>query len=261
MYNFAGLREAHAAMWSAIAARMHARGFAGVPDSLDFTASPVPERIGAEVLFTQTCGYPLQKRYGGQWEILASPDYDAPGCGAETHCAFVVVHADDPRASIADLRGARFAVNSFASNSGMNLPRSLFAPLAREGRFFGEVLTSGSHPASLAMVREGAADAAAVDCLTWQYAGEHDAPLISGLRVLDSTPPSPTIPFVSSKHVEPAVREALRDSLIWFGSDPDWTDIRKALHLRRINEADPARYRYIIGLEDQAARQGYSVLS
>ena len=45
---------------------------------------PVPERIGPEILFSQTCGYPLETIFSGQAIRLGTPCYAVPGCDGPT---------------------------------------------------------------------------------------------------------------------------------------------------------------------------------
>jgi ABC-type phosphate/phosphonate transport system substrate-binding protein len=82
--------------------------------------------------------------------------------------SFVVISEDSSAKRFEDLRGARCVVNEMTSHSGMNALRGLMAPLHRGGRFFSEVAISGSHVASLATVAAGAADVAAIDCVTYE---------------------------------------------------------------------------------------------
>jgi ABC-type phosphate/phosphonate transport system substrate-binding protein len=248
MYNFAGLRGAHVAMWGALAARLRESGLADVPAELNFAAPPVPARIAEEVLFTQTCGYPLQRIYAGQYRLLAMPDYDAPGCGSFTHSAWILVRSDDGRQEIGDLSGSRFGYNSPNSNSGLNLPRALFAPLARGKAFFSALVETGSHPASIAALRAGDVDAVAVDCLTWAFATEHSPGSIAGLRVLCATGESPTIPYVTSVHTPADAVSALREALLWFGVEPRFAELRARLRLRGIGPTSPDHYAHLLTL-------------
>lgn len=258
MYNFPAMRPANAAFWSALAALLEADGVTDVPVLLDAEQGPVPEAIPPAMIFTQTCGYPLQTLYRGQYRYLATPSYVAPGCGAMTHRAFVVVREDDPARTIEDLRGRRFAVNSEHSNSGMNLPRRLIAPLAQNGRFFGGVTRSGSHPRSLSLVQQGDTDAASVDCLTWAFAAEHAPSSTEGLRVLAETPPSPAIPFVTGVDTTPDEIAALRRAFAVIGSDPDYARIRHGLKIGTIGQVPDQTYRDLLKYEYEAQMLGYA---
>ncbi len=80
MYNLPEMRQANADFWRALRTLVTKAGLAEVPDELLFDRPPVPERIGAEVLFSQTCGWPLETIFRGQAIRLGTPCYDADGC-------------------------------------------------------------------------------------------------------------------------------------------------------------------------------------
>lgn len=261
MYNFPLMREANAMFWKALSSLLRTHGITDAPAQLEFEHGPVPDRIAAETLFSQTCGYPLQTIYQGQYRLLAAPDYDAPGCGEMTHSAFIVVRAKDDAGEPADLRGRRFAMNTPHSNSGMNLPRLLFAPLARNGAFFDAVTETGSHPKSLAMVQAGRADAASVDCLTWAFAAQHAPEMIDGLRVLAQTAPSPTIPFITAASTPPQWVTALSQSLEQIGREADYSDARAGLRIRDIRTVGENAYTILRDYVRQAEDLGYPVLN
>src|SRR5690242_18289582 len=90
MYNLPEMRPQNAAFWAALAEEFRRDGVKDVPVELSFGGPPVPDRIESDVLFTQTCGYPLQTVYRGQARLLGVPSYDAPGCRPGTHCAFIL---------------------------------------------------------------------------------------------------------------------------------------------------------------------------
>ena len=89
-------------------------------------------------------------------EVLATPIYGFAGCDGPNHRSFLIAHRDDPRTALAEFRGDRAAVNSFDSNTGMNLFRASVAPLAEGKPFFADVVETGAHAASLAAVVERA---------------------------------------------------------------------------------------------------------
>ena len=261
MYNLPEMAAAHAAFWATLAEQLRTEGMEELPAALDFARPAVPDRIGPETLFSQTCGYPLQTIYGGQYELLGVPSYDAPGCVGLRHRAFILVRDDSPFRIPADLRGAVFAMNSRHSNSGMNLPRMLFAPLAGGRPFFRTVVETGTHPASMARVAAGEADAASVDCLTLAFFRDHRPDTVARLRVLAETPDSPAIPFVTSCATPPGHVAALRRALLRLAVDPARKGVLGALRLRSIAPADPAAYHRILDYERDAARLGYPALA
>ena len=145
MYNLPEMRSANAAFWAALRGLLVADGIAA-PEALAFERKPVPDAIGPEVLFSQTCGYPLETIFRGAAIRLGTPCYDAPGCEGPTHRGIFVVPTTSPAHVLADLKGGRFLLNSRHSNSGMNLPRRALADLAGGRPFFAAVVETGSQP-------------------------------------------------------------------------------------------------------------------
>ena len=100
----------------------------------------MPEVIGPDMLFTQTCGYPLFRRYAGQAVLLGTPCYDFAGCSGAMHRSAFLVRADDAAAGLNAMRGRVFGCNSIHSNTGMNLPRLSLARIAGGQAFFSRIV-------------------------------------------------------------------------------------------------------------------------
>jgi ABC-type phosphate/phosphonate transport system substrate-binding protein len=143
----------------------------------------------------------------------------------------------------------------------MNLPRLLFARLAGGRPFFGSVVETGSHPASMARVQSGELDACSVDCLTYVFFQDHRPEAAAGLRVLAETPESPAIPFVTSAATPTEQVEALRSALLRVAADPSRRPVLDALRIRTITPADPASYGRLLEFGRQAADLGYPELA
>jgi ABC-type phosphate/phosphonate transport system substrate-binding protein len=260
MYNPPGMRAANAAFWAALGGLLREAGLEGVPETLSFDRKPVPDDIGAEVLFTQTCGYPLQTLYRGQYQLLARPRYDAAGCSGSTHSAFIVVPKTSPARRMEDLRGKRFALNSLHSNSGMSLPRLMLARMGGARPFFGEVVETGGHGPSMSLVAAGGADCASIDCLTYVFSQDYQPETVANLRILAQTPPSPTIPFVTSARTDAATVALLQQCLQQMSDDPGFGAALGGLRMAGIEPAPEGEYSAIMSYEREAAALGYPVL-
>lgn len=261
IYDLPEMAGANAALWAAISARL-ARTDAGErPAGLSAARPSVPDEIGPATFFSQTCGYPLLTLYPGQFQLLGVPTYDVPGCGPGDHCAVLIVREDSRFQAPADLRGASFAINGRHSNTGMNLPRLLFARIAGGRPFFREVRETGSHRASLASVLSGEADSASIDCVTYAFVRKYHPDEVAGLRMVADTPRSPAIPFVTSIRTRPERVAALRDALCSLGDDPAGRAALDGLRIRSIDPVELATYAVLEAYEREAAALGYPVLA
>ena len=266
MYNLSEMRPFNTAFWHVLAAALAEAGVSDLPADLLFERAAVPACIGPEVLFTQTCGYPLQTIYSRQYAMLGVPRYDAPGCDAPeiqgpSHRAFFLVRSDDPVQDLNGLRGRVFACNSPHSNSGMNLPRRTLAPLAGGRPFFSRVVWTGTHPASMQRVQSGEADAAAIDNLTYAFHADYRPAALVGLRVLAETVPSPAIPFVTAATTEPSVQMALNHALAHFSQEGQFADLRDRLRIREIVPPDGVDYGLLSRYIAEAEALGYPLLA
>jgi len=259
-YDLDEMHDATDALWRAVAKAMLARGIADVPPALD-RSRPHGTDGGAACLFTQTCGYPLFTTAHRHFTVLGAPHYAVAGAVAGTHRSFIVVRAGDPAERLGDLRGRRFAINERDSNSGMNLPRRLFAPLARAGRFFTSTVVSGSHVASATAVACGDADAAAIDCITFALLARYRPQVVGELRVLGETFATATPPFVTSSHTDARLVPALRDAIDDVLAAPEHADVREATYLRRLGRCDAGAYDVVMSYEREAIALGYPVLA
>jgi ABC-type phosphate/phosphonate transport system substrate-binding protein len=264
MYNLPEMRTANARFWEALRGALIAAGLQDVPETLLFERGPVPPRLEPEMLFSQTCGYPLETVFKGQAIRLGAPLYDAPGCATgplgPTHRAFFLVRTDSPVRSLADLKGGVFLLNSPVSNSGMNLPRRALAEIADGEPVFAKVIETGGHPASLDRLLQGEGDVASIDCVTFAFWRHHRPGAAALVRILAETPPSPAIPFVTSIATPPAVVEILRAALRRVGSEPRYAAVRAGLMIAAIDDVPDAAYRGLLDYQAEAAALGYAQL-
>ncbi len=248
MYDFPWLRNETDRLWA------HLRAHLGpdAPETLDRPRDLRAIWRDPDLLLAQTCGYPLMTELQGVVRVVATPVYDLPGCDGGKHCSFVVVRETSKARTLADARGWRVAINGFDSNSGMNLLRAAVAPLAHVGRFFGSVTVTGAHLESLAAVRDGRADIAAIDCVTHGLAVLHQPDLVRGTRVLDHTRATPALPFVTSGAATDAQVAALRAAL---DAVLPWQPLRLA------GVTGPLDYAPVMALEREAAANNYPTLA
>src|SRR5262245_1551480 len=231
MYDLPELRAATAAWWQGLARAFRREGIADVPDDLERRPSYRDAWPAPDLLFSQTCGYPLMHALAGRVELVATPCYGAEGCEGPSYCSFVIVGADSAVRAIEDLRGLRCAINGHDSQSGCNALRSLVATVARGGRFFGGVAVAGSHTASLATVASGQADVAAIDCVTHGLVARYRPQALAGTRVLCRTASAPSLPYVTRAGADADLVRRLRGGLERAFADAASAEARYALLL------------------------------
>lgn len=260
MYDLPELRWANDALWAAIAGRLEAAGLDDVPRTLDRDAPLDEVWTDQGLLLAQTCGYPFITRLRGRVRLVATPRYRAAGCRGPFHSSAVIVRAEDRAQTLGDVRGARLALNDESSGSGMNLLRSAVAPLAAGRPFFGSVIVTGSHLASICAVGDGEADLAAIDAVTWALVARSRPDLTRGLRALAWTSESPGLPLITAGHTDDATLAALQDALDDVAADPGLAEVRQALLLDGFSRLRGPHYHAVLHLEQRAIELGYPVL-
>jgi ABC-type phosphate/phosphonate transport system substrate-binding protein len=260
MYDLPELLEDTDAFWRAIAARLRGHGRTDVPERLSRDASPEAGWRDSRLVLSQTCGYPLTHGLGAHLRVVATPSYAAAGCEDATHRSAVMVRADVGHVPASALRGTRAAVNAFDSHSGMNALRAFVAPHARDGRFFSEVVETGSHRASISALRDGRADAAAIDAVTLALIEEVSPRELSGLEILAWTDPTPCLPFVTRRDASDEMLFDLQSALDDVVRDPALRDVCARLRISHVTPSRVEDYEAIMEMERFAARCGYPML-
>lgn len=218
------------AWWSALARALRAEGVSDVPESLEWPADLDAHWRDPRLLLGQTCGYPLVTRLRPAVQVVGAFRYSAPGCSGIDYRSELIARIGDA-GTLEGYRGRVAALNALDSHSGCNALRGIVAPLARDGAFFGDRLICGSHRGSLAALRSGAADIAAIDCVSLAGFRRHDPELLRGLRVVGSTASAPGLPLITSGSTSSAELAALRRALHAACGDPTVADAREALFI------------------------------
>jgi ABC-type phosphate/phosphonate transport system substrate-binding protein len=139
--------------------------------------------------------------------------------------------------------------------------RALVAPASRDGRFFVRVEISGAHAASVEMVRNGDADVAAIDCVSYALLERHRPAALVGVRKLGRTERAPALPYVTRASMDADTVARMRTALLRAFADPGLAAVREALLLKDIEVISLSAYRRIAALRDLAARHGFPCLN
>ncbi len=204
-YDLPSVRWANDALWQAM----------GLGGALD-RATPVDTQWRAEdLVVSQACGLDLFLADAPIEPVLA-PVFDLD-CEEGCYYSYLV----GAREGIA-------AVNSLSSRSGLSALLTVCEPRS--------LIVTGSHAASLAAVREGAADMASIDAVTWRIL-ERDVPAsVLGLDVLERTPAAPAPPYVVRRDVvrRAGRRDALAPLITAAMHEPATLPARRALLIRDV---------------------------
>lgn len=260
MYELVEVRPAMATLWTGIARHLRYAGVPGVPDALTFERPAGEVWSDPALVFSQCCGADLVGAFAGRLRPVATPRYRAAGCAGARYASIVVVTEHSRAENVEDLRGTTAAINGPHSHSGTNALRALVAPISRGERFFEQVVPSGTHVASLAMVAQGQADCAAIDCVVHALLARHRPAALAGTRALCRTAPAPAPPYVTRAGADDVLVARLRFALQAALDAPDLAAARDDLLLDGIEVLPRSAYDEILGFERRAARHGYAEL-
>ena len=141
--------------------------------------------------------------------------------------------------------------------SGMLALQLVFAPLARAGTFFGNVVWSGGHLASLAAVREGRADVCAIDSVCVGLARRYRPRDMEGLVEIARSPLVPGLPYVTNASDAETIRKGVFSAF----ADPSLQGARDHLFLSGVSMPGPSVYDRILDLEARMKHAGGLKLS
>ena len=210
MYDFGPAQAANDRLWALVQDSLRDQGI-DAPDALTRGETAYWDAWQSPDLFlSQTCGYPFRARLHDRVSYVGTPDYGVEGCPPGHYRSVFVARADDPRQTLTEFDGARFAYNEALSQSGWAAPQNHAAKL---GLRLPPTLQSGGHRLSALAVAEGRADIAALDAVTYAMLQQVE-PQVAGLRTVALTDPTPGLPYITAAGQDPepiftAVSEAI----------------------------------------------------
>jgi phosphonate transport system substrate-binding protein len=220
-----------------------------VSDKLDRPVELIQRRTYAEindlvesgyvdVAFVCTSAYVAGRDQFGM-ELLAAPQVN----GETVYYSLLIVPANSPAQSMADLRGQVFAFTDPMSNSGRNYPIFLVQQLSSTPKeFFARTFFTYSHDDAIRAVADGLADGAAVDSLVYDFAIARNLTLAEKTRVIHRSPPFGIPPVVVSPNLRPQLRAELQALLLSMADDPEGRKGLQAIGIDRFVPIDDSAY-------------------
>ncbi|MEO1160777.1 MAG: PhnD/SsuA/transferrin family substrate-binding protein [Pseudomonadota bacterium] len=256
MYDLPELASATSAWWAGLAVHMQRQGIGDVPEVCTTPDDLERHWCSPNLLFSQTCGYPLTHQLNGKVRLLGLPVYACKGCDRDGfYSSVIVVPGSSNLFSLADCRSARAVYNTDDSMSGLLALRAAAASQYDQADpFFRSLSRSGGHRRSLRSVADGKADVACIDAVTFALLSRIEPKLVSRVRVLGQSPKVPGLPYITSLTVNTETVERLRTAIRQAMADPALSDVRAELLLSGITFPDPAHYNVILDLEAAASR-------
>jgi phosphonate transport system substrate-binding protein len=175
----------------------------------------------------------------------------------------VVVRRGSPFHSLADLHGASWAYNEPGSHSGYNVVRYALALRGETLAFFGRVVESGAHQASLQMILGGEVDASAIDSTVLEQELLDDPSIALQIRIIDSFGPSPIPPWVASVNTLLPWRLALQEQFLHLHQDPQGQALLAKAHILRfapVIDRDYDPIREMTRLAERLDPKGFKIL-
>ena len=134
--------------------------------------------------------------------------------GYESYKVVMIVRAESPYQSLADLRGKRVAHTSATSNSGNLAPRAFFPALGLTPDTDYNVVYSGGHDRSVMGVNAGDYDAAPVASDVWTRMIARGQVKRENFRVLWESDPFPTSGFAVASDLKPELSAKIRQCFL-----------------------------------------------
>jgi ABC-type phosphate/phosphonate transport system substrate-binding protein len=237
MYDWPEIRSHTDEFWNGFARH------AGLAGGLQRQAKHIDIWRQADLLFSQTCGYPFTHEFKGLLTYVATPLYQADGCDEANYCSVIFAREAKP---LAEFHGSNVAINTPDSMSGMLALKLVFAPFLKGGEFFRRCKVSGSHRNSLAAVRNRYADICAVDAVCVGLAKRYCPQELEGLVEVARSPLVPALPYVTRAGDPIKLIAAIEKTF----SDPSLAQCREALLLSGFKVLGAGAYDRIIDLEN-----------
>lgn len=172
-------------------------------------------------------------------ELLAAPQVN----GESIYYSLLIVPADSPAQSMADLQGKVFAFTDPISLSGRMYPTYLVQQLGYAPEsFFTRTFFTYSHDDAIQAVAHNLADGAAVDSLVYSYAVARDPSLARETRIIHQSPAFGIPPVIVSPLIQPPLKAELQGLLLEMDQNPAGRNALQAIGIEKFILIEDSAY-------------------
>ena len=195
MYDMPERRAAIDAWWAGLARHWRAAGLGDIPDTAHMPQDLYALWQAPDLFIAQTCGYPLTHQLKGHVTLVATPVYAVDGCTGPRYHSVIVARRESDVRTLDDVAGRIAAINGYDSQSGWNALRHSLIGKGGPAR----IVETGGHRNSLAAVRDGRADVAAIDCVSYAHLQAVAPQEVAPLSVIARSASAPALPYVTRR--------------------------------------------------------------
>ncbi|HEX9520146.1 MAG TPA: PhnD/SsuA/transferrin family substrate-binding protein [Streptosporangiaceae bacterium] len=189
--------------------------------------------------------------------VLAGSRYG----GRPIYFSDVIVRRGSVIRSLDDLRGRSWGYTDLLSQSGYGIARYSLLNLGETQGFFGQVIKTGGHLESIALVAAGEIDGSAIDSQVLAVAMADDAALADELTIVTSLGPSTIQPVTVSKRLSPELRARITDVIVSIHHDPSGRERLSSGLVERFVRVGPDSYDDIRAMLDACQEAHFMTLS
>lgn len=236
---------------------------------LEFDYLPYPAPQPLELLWSRAdlgcvfmCGYPIALELAPVTPIAAPVPLAPWAEGRAVYRTDLIVREDAPYRTLADTFGGRAGWTVEHSHSGFNAFRHhlLGHRSADRPQLYGEMVGHlVTARAVLDAVREGRIDVGPLDAYWHALIARHQAALVAGVRVLESTDVAPAPAFVASRQAAPDDVAALREAFANAARRPWFAALADDLLIEGFAAVDASSYARTLDWDRAARTAGYPV--
>ncbi|MCA9255024.1 MAG: PhnD/SsuA/transferrin family substrate-binding protein [Phycisphaerales bacterium] len=155
---------------------------------------------------------------------------------------YLITRPGSPYTDFGSLRGCAFGYNDEYSNAGFAVPASMLADMGESLDYFGRVIRTGSHEASIHKVAVGEVDAACVSSQILDFDLFNNDPDARAVRIIERIGPEGAPPVVVSAKVPSELEEEIRRIFLGMHEDPRGRVILARSLLQRFVEVPDSNY-------------------